>query len=790
MKTTIISKQKTDYAIVIPTANAPVEQTAAEELQLYLKKTFGVELQILKESETVGRAFYIGHTEYAQMAGVFGKSVENWIIKMHNGNVILTGGVEENDRGIIYAVYHFLEDIVGIRWWSVWEEYIPELEELSLDSDFYKDGTPFFAHRKVLGFRHNDDFYYDARTRCNVVGDDGLEGGVYHESIKKLGGALPFGRPHHVHTIDKYFPAAEYFEKHPEWFAWSNAEGRRVPYSHYCLENEELCEALIEKLFAYIEEDKALSEEKGVPMPDYYDISFPDNMGGMCQCEKCRAAIEKSGTSGYALNFVNKVARATAKKHPDVMLETLAYAVYIDPPKDDTLPEKNVIIRLANVYIDIINKLSHKSNRWYYSLVQKWSDICKRSGAKFQIWEYTFNLMADMPLPVFARLGDSFRTYADHNVSGIFVENERPSTDMWDLLQFLLLHLCEDPYADTEALIADFVEKYYGPASTYINEYIKELIRSVEEHPHVSAFTAIESAHFSFLDYKVVKKGMPLLEKAAEIVKDNNIFGPRVRYIKTLLGATLLIKYWDLKKVAGKAGESFDFDREAVRKMVVDGFKEAAKHPRCSEAAPADKIANHIQYFSDLVFTENEETAPLPEELSDVNPADTYQFFYKNSSRYNVYSDLYGASFVDDPESSLGRVQKLCREDACHPLEVSALLTTSREVEGGRGITIQIQKDAKYVSKVELFKEDIVPDEYHLYKVGSVSGIHEAGHVRADIFGNNYEWLHISGIAEIFPMDSCDVYLSMKFTGELYGSSKDVQEAVYLDRAIIVRRSI
>ena len=88
----------------------------------------------------------------------------------------------------------------------------------------------------------------------------------------------------------------------------------------------------------------------------------------------------------------------------------------------------------------------------------------------------------------------------------------------------------------------------------------------------------------------------------------------------------------------------------------------------------------------------------------------------------------------------------------------------------------------------ELFKEDIVPDKYHLYKVGSVSGIQEAGHVRADIFGNNYEWLHISGIAEVLPMDSCDVYLSMKFAGEHYGGSKEVQEAVYLDRAIVVRR--
>lgn len=788
MKTTIINNQMSEYVIMIPVANAPVEQTAAEELQLYLKKALGVELLICEEGEAAGKAFYIGHTKYAKSVNIFGKSEENWIIKLNEGNVILTGGVKENDRGIIYAVYHFLEDVVGVRWWSVWEDYVPELSELSLDSDFYKEGTPFFEHRKVLGFRQNKDFYYDARTRCNVVGDDGLANGVYHESIKKLGGARPFGRPHHVHTIDKYFPPNEYFEKHPEWFAWSDVEGERVPYAHYCLENEELYESLLEKLLAYIEEDKELSKEKGVAMPDYYDISFPDAMGSFCQCEKCRAAIEKGGATGYALKFVNKVARAVAKKHPDVMLETLAYAVYVNPPKDETLPEKNVIIRLANVYLDVIHELKHKGNYWYYELVQKWSDICKKAGCKFQIWEYTFNLLVNTPLPIFARLGESFRTYADYNVSGIFVENERPSTDMWDLVQYMLLHLCEDPYADADALIDDFVTKYYGPAAEYIKEYMQELMRSVEEHPNVSALCNIESAHFSFLDYKAVKRGMEILEKAVETVKDDPVLGPRVRYVFTLLGAALLLKYFDFKKVAERDGEIFEFDREAVRQMVVAGFIEASKHPRCSEPAPASKVANQIEYYSNLVFNAEADTAPLPEELSDVNPEDVYQFFYKNSCRYNVYRELYGVSFVDDPDSSLGRVQKMCREDAVHPLEVSALLTTSRYDEYKRGITIQILKDSKYVSKVELFKEDLVPDKYHLYKVGSVSGIQEAGHVRADIFGNNYEWLHLSGIAEVLPMDCCDVYLSMKFTGELYGGSKDMQEAVYLDRAIIVRR--
>ena len=779
----IVLQKHRPYFIAIPVKAAPVEQTAAEELRQYLRKALGAELPIRNEQDISGKAFYIGHTQYAKAAGVLGKSKENWIIQAVDGNVILTGGVKENDRGILYAVYHFLEDIAGIRWWSVWEEYIPELTELSLEAGFRKEGTPYFEHRKVLGFRHLQDFFYDARTRGNVVGDDGLEGGVYHPSIKKLGGAKPFGRPHHVHTIDKYFPPDVYFKKHPEWFALSG--GTRVPWSHFCLSSQSLFEQLTEKLLAYIEEDKALAAENGVEMPDYYDISFPDQMEGFCQCEHCRRTVAEAGIGGYALKFVNKVAREVAKKHPDVTLETLAYGVYVEPPKDGTLPEKNVMIRLANVYVDIIHKLVDKGNFHYARLLKTWSEICKKSGSKLQIWEYMFN-MVDMPTPVVGRLSDAFRAFAEAGASGMFIESERPSTDMWDLLQYVLVHLCEDPYADGDALIDDFITKYYGSASEYIKAYLRELFRCAEEHQNVSVICNVESAQFSYLDYKAVKAGMTLLDKAADSVKEDPVLGPRVRYLRTLLGGQLLVKYFDLKRTAEAAGERFEYDREAVRQMVVAGFKEAQKHPRVSEEAPAQKIAEQIKFYSGLVFADEPDTAPLPRSLSGAAPEDVYQFFYKNSCRYFVYADLYGASFVDDPESSLGKVLKLCRTDAIYPSEVSNLLATSREAAYPEGVCFRVMKDWEYVSTVELFQEDIVPDVYHLYKVGSASGIREAGNIRLDMFGNNYEWLNLSGIAEIFPMDACDIYLSMKFAGEVYGGKEE--EAVYLDRAILVRR--
>ncbi len=783
MKVTLIQGQYSEYVIAIPNTANPVEQTAATELQSYLNKALGAELPIVEEQAVNSKAFYIGHTDYATNANILGSSTENWIIRMQDENVVLTGGVKPNDRGILYAVYHFLEDIVGIRWWSYWEEYVPNLTELTLESDLSKEGTPALRFRKILNYRDMEDFYFEARTRVNVVGDDGLKDGAYNPCIEKLGGALQMGRPHHVHTLDKYFPIDETFAEHPEWFAWSESLGKRISFGLNCLTNDEFFEALLEKLMAYIDEDQKLAAKTGVEPPDFYSISFPDD-ATFCDCEKCKAILEKSGPSGYALQFVNRIARAVAEKYPDVKIETLVYMNYLEPPKDDTMPENNLIIRLAQVYVDIIHGIHDKGNQWYLRLLKAWSEICKKAGCTFYIWDYMYHIFFDIPAPIAYRLSDTFRAFYEAGVTGVFIENECLSADMWELTHFMLTHLSEDPYADEEALIDDFITHFYGPAAEYVKAYLLELKRSATEHNY-SVFCIVESAHFNYLDAKAVKNSMALLEKAMAAVKDDPVYAPRIQYMQTILGATLLIKYFDLKKMAERAGEIFDFDRKAILQNVLNGFKMAERLSRIG--VESGRMANAIRYFNNYEIAD-EEFAPLPEELADVDPKNVYQFYFKNTCNHLGERGDRGFSLADDPDSSTGRVAKFSKEKVTSMLNFQALLISSREQEAKRPITFFVEQNAEYVDKTELYLEDLVPDQYHLYKVGSVSGILESADTRVDIFGNNYDWLSLTGISVAFPMDACDVYLSIKFAGAQYGGSSDNQDAVYLDRAIVVRK--
>ena len=237
--------------------------------------------------------------------------------------------------------------------------------------------------------------------------------------------------------------------------------------------------------------------------------------------------------------------------------------------------------------------------------------------------------------------------------------------------------------------------------------------------------------------------------------------------------------------MARRQGESFVFDREAIRRQILHILKEAKQYPRV--APYAGRIDKEITYFENFEITE-EEIPPLPEALSHLDPEDTYQFLFKNTCRHISLNQLYGFSVAEDADSCTGKAGKFSKESLTSLREFTQLFATSKGAKERRPITFFIEQDAKYVDQTELYLEDLVPDQYHLYKVGSVSGIQASGDTRLDIFGINFDWLSLTGISVAFPMDACDVYLSMKFTGAQYGGDPAQPDAVYLDRAIVVRK--
>ena len=129
--------QAAAYTIDGPKRPKPWEMTAVYELEDYLK--------VLSSNASIRiggteACFHVGDTEFTRRQGITSASLEDeqWIVKCFGGDVVLLGG---GTRGTLYAVYHFLEDVCGVRWWGDDDEDVPSTGTLDL-KPFDMKGRP------------------------------------------------------------------------------------------------------------------------------------------------------------------------------------------------------------------------------------------------------------------------------------------------------------------------------------------------------------------------------------------------------------------------------------------------------------------------------------------------------------------------------------------------------------------------------------------------------------------------------------------------------------------------
>jgi hypothetical protein len=208
-RTAMIATNGASTCVISLAADATVpEQTAARELQEHLQAMTGATLPILRENETAGRStvIYVGQTK--ALAAAFPAldlktlGQDGVVLKRTGPHLFLAGG---RPRGTLYAVYTFLEDVLGCRWWTSQVSHIPSRPTLAMPvvDEVY---VPTFSYREQLA-RETSDGVFAARMKLN--------GTIYHNADHQR---IPeeYGGHHlllgFVHTFwmllphDKYVP--------------------------------------------------------------------------------------------------------------------------------------------------------------------------------------------------------------------------------------------------------------------------------------------------------------------------------------------------------------------------------------------------------------------------------------------------------------------------------------------------------------------------------------------------------------------------------------------------------
>ena len=321
---TLVQDGKSTYSIVISTDASPSEKHGAQELQKFLEEMSGARLPVVTDAQAAhGNLVLVGSSKLLK-AGITFDSLgpEGFALKTDGKNLIIAGG---RQRGTLYGVYTFLEKL-GCRWFTPDVSRIPKMRTITA-GPLDETQKPAFEYREPF-FTEAADKDWSARNKAN---------GQSSRLDESTGGKVqyyPF-----VHSFLQLIPPQKYFKDHPEYFSLIDGK-RREERSQLCLTNPDVLRLGVEAVERWIQQH---------PEATIFSVSQND-WTGWCECDKCRRVEEEEGGvhSGPLLRYVNALAAEVEKKHPDKLIDTLAYW-YTEEPPAKARPRRNVRIRLCPI---------------------------------------------------------------------------------------------------------------------------------------------------------------------------------------------------------------------------------------------------------------------------------------------------------------------------------------------------------------------------------------------------------------------------------------------------------
>ncbi|MBQ2904159.1 MAG: DUF4838 domain-containing protein [Clostridia bacterium] len=456
----IVENGISDYCIA--TENNPEEAllTAAEELQTYIEKISGAKLACITEDELEdGQKAIILRSSANEDIAADGFSLRS------DGNCLYITG--DDDRGTLYGAYTFLEEYLGVRWFTPELEVVPESKDIVIDSAIDRIVEPSFSIRRNDTAGTNDA--YRARTKMNVS---------FWKEMPDYGGALTYVL--WDVTLDTLVPDA-LFAEHPEYFAM-NPDGTRTT-DHVCLSHPEVLPIAIENARnAILECERKTS--------DHIHIGQKDN-SNYCHCEKCEALYEKHGSiSAPTIIFTNNFADALDDEFPDFTFTFYAYGETDRPPTDPTLRcNANVVPVLCGLHkacrshplteCGAMDGIENETFEMQYGdpepqVAQDFANWVKVADTTY-IYDYTINFLNTAQFfSNFETMQSTMKYMHDIGITGyVYNCGDGHYAAFNELRNYLLTKLQWDVNCDVEYHMNDFLRAFYGEDAA---PYIKEII--------------------------------------------------------------------------------------------------------------------------------------------------------------------------------------------------------------------------------------------------------------------------------------------------------------------------
>ena len=556
---------KTEYSIIIGSDASESEKWAANELQHWLKEISGATFPVKSDKGiNNGKEIIVGYNSRsaALLPEEFKKPADKDEIfhyQNYGSSVLLWGGKE---RGTMYAVFSFLENELGCRWYTPSVTVVPKREKFSFR---------YLNHAESPTLQVRNDFYYEAfnpvwAARNKMNGTLG-----FNKTTPQPGGTENYWS---VHTFYPLMPPAEFYDKHPEYY--SLIDGKRIhDHAQLCLTNPDVLNIITERLKKQMREN-----------PEYliYDVSQND-WRNPCQCDKCQAIAKKEGSeSGPVIWFVNQVADRIKDEFPDKYVGTLAYQYTRNPPLN-VVPRENVVVRFCSIECCFAHDFkSCPENREFMKDLEGWAAVAPH----MYIWDYVVNFSHYiMPYPNFNVIQPNIKTFLENKSIGIMEQAAYQSRggEFAELRAYLISKLLWNVNVDAEEVINDFMFGYYGRSGQYVREYFDFLHSRLTPETHIHLGLRPDDVLFSG-DF--VSEAEKIFDNA-EKVADNDEIKHRVEM------ARLPLMYLKCKRTPNEAIYDGTYERfnqivkrEGITHFAEAGVPQAEAFHRQMEAAKAE----------------------------------------------------------------------------------------------------------------------------------------------------------------------------------------------------------
>jgi hypothetical protein len=496
--------------VVLGSGASVVERHAAEELRTYLKKVSGADVP---QVETLGKGvtgvpIVLGTPENTPAVGtaellpaIQRLSNEGFIIRARAKGLFIAAS---KPMGVLYGVYTFLEDNLGIRWFFPGEkgEYCPRMSSIEV-GPIDTTENPAFTIRSTnhtcanFNGKFTDTWDWMVRNKMQIRYAPCWK--TNRKELQERGATFTGGG----HTLNALVPPEKYFQDHPEYYPL--IKGKREFYDwrkggdvrQLCTSNPAVIDLCAKGIICKLRDAPPADSEYYSPC-DLFALGNNDG-NGWCECDRCRALDDpqeqKQGlvTSRF-YKFINAVTEKVLKECPDKRMIGWGYQQFQVPPQG-VKPDPRLLIMVAmhgRCYQHSYDDPACQANVDKANLLKGWVAL----GNDTFVHEYFSCQPACLPLEDIAardikylwRLGVKAWRAEIPPPDGSF----GPFWNRWEIKEswiaefptyYLIAKLLWDPSLDPGKLKEDMYRKYYGPAARAMKSYRDLLARTWETAP-------------------------------------------------------------------------------------------------------------------------------------------------------------------------------------------------------------------------------------------------------------------------------------------------------------------